>query len=154
MIQRIQTLWLSLCTILSLLMLNGHFLGFRDRNNEIFTLGFNGLSSVSGNMTRTISSSILIPAILIIIPSVSVLAIFLYRKHHIQKIAVLVVIIASFVLCLGEAYYWNIIAGKHGGVLLPGIKMIFPLIIIILAILAFMGIRKDENILRSYDRLR
>jgi hypothetical protein len=135
-------------------MLNGHFLGFTGQNQEIFTLSFRGLSSVTGNIAQLLSSSIMISAVLLIIPAVSVLAIFLYKNRPIQKFAVILVIITSGILCLGEAYYWNLVAGKYNGVLLPGIKMIFPVIIIILAILAYIGIRKDENIVKSYDRLR
>jgi hypothetical protein len=101
-----------------------------------------------------ISLSILIPALLIIIPALSILAIFLYRKRQVQKLAVLGIIIASAVLCLGETYSWYIVTFKHNGVLIPGIRMVIPVIVIILAVLAYLGIRKDENIVRSYDRLR
>ena len=38
--------------------------------------------------------------------------------------------------------------------IIPGIKMVVPLLILIFGILAQRGIKHDENLVRSYDRLR
>jgi hypothetical protein len=135
-------------------MLNGDLLRFTAQNHEMLFVSFGGLSSVSGNTTQIINSSILIRVLLILIPAITIVSIFLFRKRPIQKTAVLAVIIAALCLIIIEGYYWNLVAGKYNGVLLPGMKMIIPVLIIILAILAYLGIKKDEDIIKSYDRLR
>ncbi len=154
MIQRIQTIWLSLCTILSLFLMKGPFLRFTGKGQEICNLGFSGLTSSNGDLNRIVSGSIATPAILIIIPAVSLLAIFLYRNRNLQKITVIALIFVSAGLCFAEGYFWNLAAVKYNCLLLPGIKMAFPPVIMVFAILACLGIRKDEKIVRSYDRLR
>jgi hypothetical protein len=154
MIQRIQTVWLSLCTILSLLLLKGPILVLTGKGQELLSLGFNGLSSATGNLTQFVGNSKLLSASIIIIPVFSMLGILLYKNRLLQKIAVLAVIIASFILSFMEGFYWNLAASKYDCMLSPGVKMFFPVVIIIFAILAYLGIRKDENIVKSYDRLR
>jgi hypothetical protein len=51
-------------------------------------------------------------------------------------------------------YYWYIISHRFNGVPVPGVKMAFPPVILVLAIMSYRGIVKDERLLKSYDRLR
>ncbi|MGD0581582.1 MAG: DUF4293 family protein [Bacteroidales bacterium] len=154
MIQRIQTVWLFLCIILSLLLLEGNFLGFTGPHQESFVLNIHGLSSVSGKETEMPGSALLMTIVLIIIPAASAIAIFLFRKRSLQKLAVMIAILASLVLIICEGYYWSLMGSRYYASIVPGIKMVFPVIITILAILAYLGIRKDERLVKSYDRLR
>jgi hypothetical protein len=38
--------------------------------------------------------------------------------------------------------------------IIPGISMIYPLLILILCVLALRGISRDERLVKSYDRMR
>ena len=154
MIQRIQTIWLSLCIILSLLLLKGNLLNFTGADGMTLALGFKGLVSVSGKGVEVLNHSLLIPAVLILIPAASFTGIILFRKSPLQRLSVWTVIAASAILYLCGLYYWKVADDSFKCNVVPGIKMIIPAINIILAFLALAGIRKDEKIVRSYDRLR
>jgi hypothetical protein len=52
------------------------------------------------------------------------------------------------------AYYILIFIQSHNVSLVPGIKTFIPVVTIILSILAYRGIKKDEALVKSYDRLR
>jgi amino acid transporter len=64
--------------------------------------------------------------------------------------------IIGFSICLIilVSYYSYLIVRYYNAELIPGIKMFFPLIILVTALLAYRGISKDENLVKSYDRLR
>jgi hypothetical protein len=51
-------------------------------------------------------------------------------------------------------YYLFWVIGKYHSELIPGFKMFVPLVILVFGILAYVGIKKDENLVKSYDRLR
>jgi predicted HAD superfamily Cof-like phosphohydrolase len=51
-------------------------------------------------------------------------------------------------------YYLLWVTGKFQTELVPGVKMLIPLLILTFGILAFIGIKKDEKLVKSYDRLR
>jgi hypothetical protein len=46
------------------------------------------------------------------------------------------------------------IVSKFDARLIPGFKIILPIVILVLSILAFRGIKKDDQLVKSYDRLR
>jgi hypothetical protein len=46
------------------------------------------------------------------------------------------------------------IVTKFDAEIIPGFKMILPVLILITSILALRGIRKDDRLVKSYDRLR
>jgi hypothetical protein len=43
---------------------------------------------------------------------------------------------------------------KFTATIIPGFKMIIPILILVFSILAYLGIRKDDRLVKSYDRLR
>lgn len=154
MIQRIQTIWLSLCVIISLFLLNNRLIEFIGHNREKITLGFRGLSTDSGNGVQVLSQATPLFLTILIIPLFSLIAIFLFRKRSFQKMAVMVVMVAGILLCLELAYYWHFTARTFNAGIVSGMKIALPPVIIILAVLALLGIRKDEKLVKSYDRLR
>jgi hypothetical protein len=154
MIQRIQTIWLSLLAILSMSLIRGGIIQFNPGDGTLFTLGFSGIAKNAGGITKIISSSIGVPLTIVLIPVLALAAIFLYKKIKLQKSVTLMVIAFSLCLLIMMAYYWYTISHKFGGVPVPGIKMAFPPVIFVLAIMAYRGMVKDERLLKSYDRLR
>jgi hypothetical protein len=154
MIQRIQTIWLSALALLSLALIRGGIMQFNPGDGTLFTLGFSGITKDTGGSTEVIAGSIGLPLTIILIPVLAIAAIFLFKKIKLQKTVTLIVIAFSLCLLIMTAYYWYLISHKFSGVPVPGIKMSFPPVILVLAIMAYRGMVKDERLLKSYDRLR
>lgn len=154
MIQRIQTIWLSALALLSLSLLWGGIIQFTGAGGTMFSIGFSGITKNGGGAIEVISGSIELPLTIVLIPVLAIAAIFLFKKIRLQKTVTLLVIAFSLCLIIISAYYWYTISQKFSAVPVPGIKMAFPPVILVLAIMAYRGIVKDERLLKSYDRLR
>jgi hypothetical protein len=154
MIQRIQTIWLSVLTILSLSLIKGGIIQFNPGDGSVFTLGFSGITKDAGGITESISASLGLPLTIVLIPLLSFVAIFLYRKVKLQKTVTLMVIALSICLLIMTLYYWYIISDRFNSVPVPGIKMAFPPVMLVLSIMSYRGMVKDERLMKSYDRLR
>jgi hypothetical protein len=148
MIQRIQTVLLFLTTILAALFLSGIILTFADGS----LLSLKGISD-SSNVGMNVDLPIL-TVILLLVPFVSFVTIFLYKNRRLQMKLTIVLIILIILEIAVVAYYSYTLIVAHNTELGPGAKMILPPVMLILAILAYRGIRKDENLVKSYDRLR
>jgi len=107
-----------------------------------------------GGALQIRESQLIIPVVVLLIIILSVVAIFLYKNRKIQiKIALATVFLSAALTAL-TAWFAYSAGEKYQAVLNPGIRTFLPLIILLFSILAFLGIRKDENLVRSYDRLR
>lgn len=155
MIQRIQTLYLLLTTLLSGLFLSGNILSFIDKSGARFFLKFSGFYSTSADKTETLIRH-LIPftATGILILFCSVVAIFLFRKRNLQlkfSLVLIALLVALILILTAYSVYFN----KQFNVLPEtGFKTILPLLSLFTAIMAYKGIRKDINLVDSIDRLR
>lgn len=142
-------------SLLSILFLSGSFLTFLNSSGTEITMNFNGIreSSVAGN-PQMIRNLIPLSVIILIICILSFIAIFLFKKRKIQlKLTVSVILLAILFIGLMSFYaFWT--TGKYQAKLVPGFKMFIPLLMLVFGILAYRGIRKDENLVKSYDRLR
>ena len=155
MIQRIQSLYLSLIFFLSILFTRGSYLNFTNKTGSVIKISFRSIFRDSGLQGITeIEKIIPITIIIFLIPVVSLLTIFLYKNRKIQMwlSAILIVFITLFII-VSSYYAWFVIT-NFGTVLVPGLKMVVIAIMLTLAILAYRGIRKDDNLVKSYDRLR
>jgi glucan phosphoethanolaminetransferase (alkaline phosphatase superfamily) len=92
--------------------------------------------------------------IIILIAVISFASIFFYRKRKLQMKMVMAIIFLAVVSIGLIVFYVFFITSKHNTILIPGFRMFFPLAILAFGILAYRGIRKDENLVKSYDRLR
>jgi hypothetical protein len=155
MIQRIQSIYLALTALLSLTILKGDFLNFIDKSGTLFKITFNGIVRDTGGKGSEIIEKLLpLSVIIVLIPVISLVTIFLYKKRNIQLLFTLIlIIIISGLIVISSLYSLSIIS-KYGVEFKPGIKMIVPVIMLILSILAYRGIMKDDLLVKSYDRLR
>jgi hypothetical protein len=154
MIQRIQTIWLSVLSILSVSLIRGGIIQFSPGDSTLLTLGFKGITKDTGGTTEVLIGSVGLPLTIVLIAILGISAIFLYRNIKLQKTVTLLVIAFSLCLLIMAIYYWYYISQKFNGVPIPGFKMAFPPVILVLAIMAYRGMVKDERLLKSYDRLR
>ncbi len=151
MIQRIQTLFLFAVLVLSSLMLTGDLIKMDNGTGTMFTISLKGLGEAGGD---TVQSLWPLSLILVVVPLLTLAAIFLYKKRSLQmKMTLLVLLLSLGVLILG-AFYVIMFDRKIDVTVIWKIKVIFPLISAILAWMAYRSILKDDLKVRSYDRLR
>ncbi|NVJ62593.1 MAG: DUF4293 domain-containing protein [Flavobacteriaceae bacterium] len=136
MIQRIQTLYLAVVAILSILA--AFFIKSLAQNEESSIFEF------SVQMDRI---TFFIAAIF------AVISIFLYKKRINQFIVNRLNIILNLFL-LGFFVYRSLKLSGESLLSQKGIWIIVPLISIVLLILANKAIKRDEDLVKSVDRLR
>ena len=155
MIQRIQSVYLSLIVLISLLLFNGSFLVFTENTGFVINVTFIGLfRDTNGQGIVMIERLLPLSVLIVLIPLVSLVTIFLFKKRTVQLLfaKVLFGLLSAFVLV--SCFYIYRIISKYSGQIIPGAKMVIPLVLLILSILALRGIRKDDQLVKSYDRLR
>lgn len=154
MIQRIQSVYLLVVTILSVIVLFSP-VSFIATSANIFDLSYKGFTSTPPIDALHINTWPL-TLIAALIPLLAFGSIFLYKKRKLQirlniinflLMDVYYVVMLSFMWFadarLGLPSRW----GYHLAASLPAINMIFTF-------LAIRGIQKDEKLVRSLDRLR
>jgi len=155
MIQRIQSVYLSFTILLTLSFFQGTIFSFTDKSVKAIKLVYEGvLVNSSGQDFVQVEKIWLLSVILILIPLVSLLTILIFRNRKIQLFLSLSVIILSAALILTLSWYIFKIVGKYMTDIIPGFRMAVPILILIFSILAYRGIRKDDRLIKSYDRLR
>jgi len=155
MIQRIQSLYLLLTSGISALFLSGDFLCFINDSGAEIIMNYRGLwMNGPGEATLIRESQLIIPIIGLLLIILPLIAIFLYRKRQQQiKLAVASTILSAVLVAI-VAWCAYSIARDYQAVLSPVFRTFLPLIMLFLSILAWLGIRKDEKLVRSYERLR
>jgi hypothetical protein len=155
MIQRIQTLYLILITILSVIFLNGHIIKFAEGPQNVLYIGSEGISIMNNTGGSETVWILLLPASLVILISlISLVSIFFFRKRKIQIKMAAAIIILVCLLMLASAYYYISVAKEYSGGIKPGINVIILPVMLLVSYLAYRGIKKDEDLVKSYDRLR
>jgi hypothetical protein len=155
MIQRIQTVYLAIISILTLVLVFSGFIYLTGENGSVIKLTVLGVVSYTGQNSKGILQAnylnIVIAAIVLIL---SVISIYLYKKRMVQLIIVKALIFAELMF-VGSIILSSLnVFQDYPSNFKPGIAAIIPLIQIILAMLAHRGIKKDDELVKSYDRLR
>jgi hypothetical protein len=155
MIQRIQSLYLTFIIVLSILLMNGSILNFTGESGNAAKLSAAGeLSDEGRKLIAHIAPAWPVIALLAGIGLISIASLFMYRNRRLQMLLTMSVIVLSVLLTGAVAWLGFSVIHDFRMTLSAGIKMAFPVLILILAIMAFMGIQKDERLVKSYDRLR
>jgi hypothetical protein len=154
MIQRIQTLWLLVAALLSGFLMKGGIVNFIDKAGQSYFTGFAGIYKITPAGNELLVKSIPLSILVILIPLLSVFCTLIFKNRKIQKKFTLILFAFSFCLAILVTYYSFLIMKKYDSEMVPGIKMIIPLLIMISATLAYRGISKDDKLVKSYDRLR
>jgi hypothetical protein len=155
MIQRVQSIYLSLIALLSLLLFKGSFLVFSEKTGSVLRVTFTGIvRSIDNHGFLLIEKLFPISAIIFLIPLLSLVTIFFFKNRAVQIWFSKLLVGLISALILGSVFYSYLIITKYNVQLIPGIKMVLPLFQLILSILTLRGIRKDDQLVKSYDRLR
>ncbi len=151
MIQRIQSLYLLIVVILMGLMLNNPIISFII-DNKIYDL--TAFKLAENNTKEEIFATMPLAIIIIAVALISFLTIFLYKNRKLQMKLTLfnwVLTIGVYVLIF---YYYEQAMAIKKLVFAFRMPLIYPLISLILLILAFRGIKKDEEIVQSINHIR
>ncbi|UMB53653.1 DUF4293 domain-containing protein [Lutibacter sp. A64] len=144
MIQRIQTIYLLLATILS----GGSIFLFNLWvNNE--GVKFFVMDSFNSNNTLLIVMAVLffLSALLTFV------AIFQFKKRQLQFVLGRLSILINFILLGILVYFAQNLSGEIN-VSEKGIGLLIPILTIVLVVMANKAIKKDEELVKSVDRLR
>ena len=171
MIQRIQTIFLLLTTVVigSLLFIpfaemilgNSQIMQENDiilRDSTIVDFYCYGLKLSDVTTDEVVYRTTPILILVLIITGISLATIFLYNKRILQlRLCVYNILLMIGLILLVTVYHYFINTNDTlGGISHHTFKMaaILPVIGIILTFQAFRKIRRDELLIRSYDRLR
>lgn len=154
MIQRIQTLYLLIIIVLSGITLFSPLAVLYNTTAVEYILNYKGIF-LHQQVANTFYSNVWgLTAIMLLVPVISFITIFLYKKRILQiRLSIInMILMASFYVLL-FIYMWFAIQNLHTDWSLK-LVTIFPLINIILNYLAIRGISKDEALVKSLNRLR
>jgi hypothetical protein len=155
MIQRVQSIYLLLATIAISILIFPPIAVFTDPSANIYQLSFAGIAQYSKDIWLIKQRSYLMDFIILVTLITSIIAIFFFRNRK-EQIRICWLLIA-FNLLVFLSFYYEINIVKHT---LPitvtslNWQVILPIISIILIYLAISAIKKDEELVRSMDRIR
>lgn len=144
MIQRIQTIYLLLAAVLSggLVFFVSFFI-----NEDANTSNIIALLNENRFLIKSIGIGFFLSSAL------SVLSIFMYKTRQNQFVLGRLNILINFYL-LGVLLYESLNISGEASVSEKGIGIFLPIIVIVFLVMANKAIRKDENLVKSVDRLR
>ncbi|MDX6746427.1 DUF4293 domain-containing protein [Polaribacter sp. PL03] len=143
MIQRIQTVYLLLASIISGVLIFVFNL-WKSIKKDIFALD---LLNSESYLLKVIPILFLVSAIL------SFVAIFIFKNRKLQFVIGRLTILVNLIL-LGLLIYVSLTLPGEASVSEKGIGMFIPILAILLVVLANKAIKKDEDLVKSVDRLR
>ena len=147
MIQRIQTLFLIISAILIGILFALPFAEIA-KDAVIYLFNSKGIL-VDGVVTQ---SGFVVIAIIAVILAVSVFAILDFKNRKRQINIILLNIVLKLAL-LGILVFYSYFSFSGAQVSLK-VGMVFPLLAIVFDYLAISGVKKDEALIRSIDRIR
>ena len=155
MIQRIQTIWLFLATVFLFALFLFPYIQFTDAAGVAKAVKVTGLYHFTGAEVIVDQQFTMLTIATVVVALLPTLVVFFYAHRKKQIIycylILLVIIVYSF---------WLVQTAKSviGDLQLQfqnyGIGVILPSLAILFVVLAIRGIRKDENLIKSSDRLR
>lgn len=155
MIQRIQTLYLLMAVVFSTITLFSPVAGLQNAQNAaIYELSYQGLYLLSSSGNSLMANTWLLTAMMVIIPILSFITIFLFKKRLLQ----IRLIFFNMVMMAGYygilfIYLWQLGKSLEATKFLE-IVSAFPLVCIVLNFLAIRAIGKDEALIKSLNRIR
>jgi hypothetical protein len=152
MIQRIQTLFLFGAVVSLLIMILFPVGEVVSDEGISYSLRTHGIYDDSGELFIPALPVVILAGITALLLLVNI---FLFRNRKLQIRLCVYGIVLNFGL-LGLIYYYGVLLGREvdKGELTLLLTVLMPVISIIFTYLAFRGIRKDEILIRSIDKLR
>ncbi len=155
MIQRIQTVYLFITGVLMIIMAFLPLAELMISGGEIVDYYSYGLRKAEGASEEVIYSTWPVTLLIGIISLISFIAIFSY-KNRIRQIRLCIFNILLLVGLIGMVVFYYFTIDNEFEILHHTFRFstVIPVVSIVLLIQAFRGIRKDELLVKSYERLR
>ena len=139
MIQRVQSLWLLVVAIAAF---------------ATYTLTlYVGKLADGALKVFQLADDFLLVIIIITLGILAIINLFLFKNRKLQFVLGRLNIILNFIL-LGLFVYWSLNVSGESEISEKGIGMVIPIVSIVLLVLANKAIKKDEDLVKSVDRLR
>jgi hypothetical protein len=153
--QRIQTFYLFTVTVLSVILLFYPVAGLQNSgDNSIYELSIYGLNQISPDGVSLLSGAWVLTAITVLIPVLSLLTILLFKKRMVQlRLVIVTIVLLAGYYGLLFIYLWQFGKVLDAEMYVEVIAS-FPLISIILEVLALRAIGRDEALVKSLNRIR
>lgn len=152
MLQRTQTLYLLGVFFLTILMFTGSIADFSG-DSGVLSLKHSGISNSMGEKLEL--STWPLTLFFALVSALSFLNIFSYKNRIRQMRLCIFLILISFGMVGMMFYYtWVVKNSFDAEQTLYLWRFVVPPITVILLFLAFRGIRKDELLVKAYDRIR
>lgn len=154
MIQRSQTLYLLLATISVFLLFLFPIAELANKAGSLYIFRYRGFYEIIDGKEKLINLTIPLAILLFISLVLPLITIFLYKKRKLQmKLCIINIILVFCILGLIAYYvaasYTKIEANVHYKIFAS-----MPIIAIILTVMAYIGIKKDDKLIKSIDRIR
>ena len=152
MLQRSQTLFLLGAFILSLFVLTGPITRLTLEGSE-FILKHSGLFDETGENMRVATWPLSV--LCIAVAALAFLNIFFYR-HRMRQMRIAVFLILLNAGMIGMMFYYTFIARNQidGALVMHQWRFVIPPVSMILLYFAFRRIRRDELLVKAFDRIR
>lgn len=152
MLQRVQTLYLLGVFVLAILMLTGSIADFSTESG-VLSMKHSGIYNQAGEKLELATWPL--SFFFIAVSILSFLNIFSY-KNRIRQMRLCIFLILLSVGMVGIMLYYTWVTGTkfESTQTLYQWRFVIPPICIVLLYLAFRGIRKDELMVKAYERIR
>jgi len=90
----------------------------------------------------------------LVIPALSIFTIFMFKRRDLQLILVRILMLVVSAFLTASVIYIIYINSGFDANLDSWYKLLVPVCQFVLTILAFRGIKRDDDLVKSYDRLR
>lgn len=155
MIQRIQTLYLLLVVVLTTVTFFSPVAGLQHAEQAaIYEMSYRGLFEMNVSGNNMLANTWMLTALMALIPLLSFITIILFKKRMLQiRLIIFNIVLMAGFYGLMFIYLWQFGKSLEASLYLE-IPAAFPLVGIILSIMAIRAIGKDEALIKSLNRIR
>jgi len=155
MIQRIQTLYLLLVVIVTTVTFFSPFAGLQNAEQAaIYEMSYRGLFEMNVSGNNMLANTWMLTALMALIPLLAFITIILFKKRMLQiRLIIFNIVLMAGFYGLMFIYLWQFGKSLEASLYLE-IPAAFPLVGIILSIMAIRAIGKDEALIKSLNRIR
>ena len=151
MIQRIQSVYLLAAVVLLIMILVLPIATLVNAQSDSFTYLFYGIVNSEGKIAL---QAFPLAGLMVIMPIISLISIFLY-KNRILQMRLCIYNILLMIGSIGLIWFYSYQAKNNLFTeTIFSFPIVLPVVAAILTYLAFRGIRKDEILVKSIDRIR
>ena len=155
MIQRIQSVYLFLASIVLFSMFFHPLSEMMGPESQYYRIDLSGIYEGVGETAKKIESVLPLRFLVFVSASLSLITIFFYKRRILQMrlcIFNLLLLLGFYALFLFYFYHTrNRLDAVAADI---NITVMFPLVALIFVFMATRGIRKDEMLVKSYNRIR